>query len=213
MASHSEKAVETLRQMGTAPGDWHLTPIKWVKELRVVVGLVTCPACDGHRWVRLDEHGRAIPAPKVTASYADDYATYLAQSRARDEYLRLAREEENARRKFNYDALGNCQACARKKRGYRCSSGYVRGPVEMEVMVGYPQFPPGALFDSRFRGGCHCDLCNKLILKSGRVPVDGVGADGVAHAMWVGEDCARKFLNVKVKRPKDSVMEDPEQAP
>jgi hypothetical protein len=28
------------------------------------------------------------------------------------------------------------------------------------------------------------------------------------HGMWVGEECAKKFLSVKIKRKADSIMED-----
>ena len=74
-------------------------------------------------------------------------------------------------------------------------------------MVGYPRFPAGTIFDSRFWGGLHCNLCNKLILKSNRVPVYATGDDGVTHGMFVGEDCARKFIDVKIRRGEDSIME------
>jgi hypothetical protein len=88
--------------------------------------------------------------------------------------------------------------------------GTVRGLVERMVMVGYPQFPAGAKFDSRFvgRDAYCCQLCGKTIEKSGRVPVNTDGA--APHAMWVGEDCARKFLDVRIQRKADSVMEDPQ---
>lgn len=85
--------------------------------------------------------------------------------------------------------------------------GKVSGIVRTTVKVGYPQFPAGARFDSRFGGGMNCALCNKLILKSGRVPVHATGVDGVTHGMFVGEDCGKKFLDVKLKRDADSIME------
>lgn len=82
-----------------------------------------------------------------------------------------------------------------RKRGY--SLGTVKGPVQKMVMVGRPKWPQGVKFDSRFHSGCHCGLCNKSINKF--VPVVAVDAAGVAHGMWVGEDCARKFLGAVEK--------------
>lgn len=85
--------------------------------------------------------------------------------------------------------------------------GKIRGMVRANVMVGYPQFSPGTRFDSQFAAGQRCHLCNKLIMKSHRVPVQATGDDGRAHGMFVGEDCARKFLDVELKRDDDSIME------
>lgn len=103
---------------------------------------------------------------------------------------------------------GNCPRCGVLKRGWGIiPQGKVKGRVLAKVKVGYPRFPPGTRFDSRFFGGLHCNLCNKLVLKSRRVPVHAIGRDGVKHGMFVGEDCARKFLDVKIKRDDDSIME------
>lgn len=69
------------------------------------------------------------------------------------------------------------------------------------------EFPAGVRFDSRFGDGMHCALCNKLIMKSGRVPVHATHPIRVTHGMFVGEDCPKKFLDVKLKRDDDSIME------
>jgi hypothetical protein len=62
---HSAKALATIRIMGTEPSQWSLTPIKWAKEEREVVGLVTCPTCRGSksRWSpsSLDINAIAVP--------------------------------------------------------------------------------------------------------------------------------------------------------
>src|SRR6266404_1745100 len=45
--THSEKALETLRQMGTGPQNWAMTRIVWKKEFRPVPAKVRCPECQG----------------------------------------------------------------------------------------------------------------------------------------------------------------------
>lgn len=195
MATHSEKAMATLAGMNTAPADWQLTPIKWVEEEREVMGEVTCPTCRGHRDVCRDADGKVIPPP-VLVEYGQPGSF---------DSVEKVNQYQLAARKQSRPSYGNCPTC-RNRKGY--CTGRVKGLVRARVMVGYPQFPKGTKFDSRFIGGCHCHLCNKQILKSWRVPVHGGGADGRTHGMWVGEDCARKFLDVKVKRAADSIMED-----
>jgi hypothetical protein len=198
MATHSEKAMATLTEMGTVPSVWQLTTIKWVEEEREIMGEVTCPTCDGDRDVCRDADGKVIPPPAlVSCGVGADEA-----AERRRQYHGEAWEQARKQGRHSY---GNCPTC-RNRKGY--CTGRVKGLVREMVMVGYPQFPAGTKFDSRFSGGCHCHLCNKQILKSWRVPVHGVGADGRVHGMWVGEDCAKKFLAVKVKRAADSIMED-----
>lgn len=190
MATHSDKALTTIACMGTTPADWQLTPIKWVMEEREIIGLVRCPTCNGDKWVRKDGD-KAIPRPTGALELS--------------EYLRLARNEA-VRAGYGY---GNCPKClyhSRKGWGWM-ARGEVAGLVKATVPVGYPQFPEGVSFDSRFCGS-NCNLCNKSIMKSGRVPVHATGADGKVHGMFVGEDCALKFLAVKIKRDKGSIMED-----
>jgi hypothetical protein len=187
---HSAKALTTLARMGTSPMQWQLTPIKWIEEEREVPGLVTCPTCHGHKFVRIVE-GRVIPPPP-----ANSRDSFAYNNEARQEALRAN------------SPYGNCPTCGKRKGGWgMIPQGKIKGMVRAKVMVGYPQFPPGTRFDSRFAGGLHCNLCNKRVMKSHRVPVQATGDDGVTHGMFVGEDCARKFLDVKLKREDDAIME------
>ena len=210
-STHSDKALATIYAMGTTPDDWHLTPIVWREEEREVPGEVECPLCDGTKWVRftvasmgLPERERAvIPVPSW-----DDRKALL-------DYQHEAKREAHGRQSFYANSYGNCPKCTVNKRrgkftgGGLYTTGKVKGLVRAKVLVGYPQWPSGVRFDSRFGGGMHCNLCNKLILKSWRVPVDATSAlNGKVHGMYVGEDCAKKFLGVKLKREEDSVMED-----
>ena len=187
---HSAKALATLAGMGTTPMQWQLTPIEWIEEERVVPGLVTCPTCHGHKFVRIVE-GQVIPPPPANSRDSFDY-----NNEAR-------RDAFKANKRY-----GNCPTCGVLKRGWgMIPQGKIKGMVRAKVMVGYPRFPPGTQFDSRFTGGLHCNLCNKTIMKSKRVPVHATGDDGVTHGMFVGEGCAQKFLDVKLKRDEDSIME------
>jgi len=187
---HSAKALTTLARMGTKPSQWQLTPIEWVEEEREVPGLVRCPTCQGRKFVRI-EGGEVIPRPP--ANSPDSFV-----------YDQEARRDAHRAHKL----YGNCPTCGQKKRGWgTIPQGKIKGMVREKVEVGYPQFPPGTQFDSQYHGGHNCNLCNKWIMKSGRVPVHATGDDGVTHGMFVGEDCARKFLDVRIKRDKNSIME------
>jgi hypothetical protein len=187
---HSAKALTTLARMRTTPTQWQLTPIKWVEEERIVDGLVRCPTCHGEKFVRIVD-GCVIPPPPPNTRESFDYGNEARREASRD-----------------HRPYGNCPTCGVQKRGWGIiPQGKVKGKVRANVMVGYPQFPPGTRFDSQYAGGNHCNLCNKLILKSNRVPVHATGDDGVSHGMFVGEDCARKFLDVRLKRKDDAIME------
>jgi hypothetical protein len=189
---HSAKALATLAMMGTTPSQWQLTPIKWVEEEREVPGLVTCPTCHGHKFVRIVE-GQVIPPPPYSAGHSVNH-----------EYSQEAHRDARKAHK----PYGNCPTCGKQKGGWgMIPQGKIKGLVRAKVQVGYPQFPTGTRFDSRFRDGLHCHLCNKLIMKSHRVPVLATGGDGITHGMFVGEDCAQKFLDVKLKHDDDSIME------
>lgn len=198
--THSDKALTTLATMATTPDQWALTEILWVEEERLVMGQVTCPTCLGCKWVRY-ENGQAVPQVASTFVGHGGGPSFDDVNAARS----------TARQNPGYSLYGNCPTCKaplRTKLGrVGGCTGKVPGLVLKAIMVGYPQFPAGARFDSRFAGSC-CHLCAKRIEKSGRVPVNTITTDGAQHAMWVGEDCARKFLNVKIKRADDSVMED-----
>lgn len=191
MTKHSDKALTTLTQLGTTPDAWTLTEIDWVEEEREVPGLVRCPECDGSKWTRYDVDGKAIPVPALN-------------SHDRFEYTNAARRESRANGGTLYGSCRRCRGTRGSMRGY--PTGKVAGLVMALVMVGYPRWPVGTAFGSRFARGMSCHLCGKTILKSGRVPVNTDGA--APQGMWVGEDCARKFLSVKIKRADRSVMED-----
>lgn len=194
MNKHSDKALETLRQMNTSPSDWALTPIRWVEEMRDVPGFVTCPTCQGHRNVCLDAAGAVIPPP-ARPEYGQ--AGYWEARQASDAYEHAARRSGGI--------YGNCPGCYLKRDRYR--TGTVKGTVRMKVKVGYPVWRDGVRFDSRFNSSGDCDLCAKGIKASGVVPVQAVGPDGRVHGMYVGEACGRKFLEVKLKRAKDAIIE------
>lgn len=224
--SHSDKGKETLRQMGTTPDQWILTPIKWVQEKRMIKEEVTCTTCDGHKQVLFEEPYKAIPWPVQPKDpyYHPDYQNFTQEEldslhqeykelkKVRDEY------EKKIREKFpRYSDQGNCPDCNTKKycgRDYR--TGKMWGLVERLVWVGYPQWPQGVKFDSRFeygigpiKGFYRCALCAKSIfdLWSGLVPVCTREGVTPAHGMWVGKDCAKKFLALKPGTKKDHLLE------
>lgn len=221
--THSDKGLETLTLMNTTPEQWALTPIKWVAEQRLVLVERVCPTCDGLRGI-LKVDGEILPVPPQAAypQYVEyDETDKEAEARVcaawevGHENYRLAREWREAYEAEvkatgackNFSSNGNCPTCLKTK-------GWCRGKAlvlaEQTVMVGYPQWLPGARFDSRFgandKGWYCCGLCNKTIKKSHLVPVQAPGAPEKAHAMWVGEDCAKKIFRLSLKKKKDQYL-------
>ena len=183
---HSDKALKTLALLGTVPSDWKQTDIRWVDEVREVVREATCPVCYGARRVAVDPETKqphVIPAEIASNFYR------------RESFLRA--------QKTTYISCENCVAKFGRHRGY--STGKVPALVKVTVYVGYPIWPEGTKFDSRFRSSetnryC-CQLCSKS-LKSYQVPVVGRDSDGQVHGMWVGTDCAKKFLGgLQIRTP------------
>lgn len=182
MTNHSLKALRTLHLMNTAPADWKQADIRWSEQERMVPGLVKCPACRGHRRVLSSEknvYKLVTMTDEIAAKYYRPSAPY-----AMDDYA-----------KENGLFMVGCLKCYDYRS--RWSTGKVRGLVKRMVMVGVPQWPVGTVFDSRFHvtetNRYCCELCSKS-LKSLQVPCVGTGSDGATHGMWVGQDCAKKFL-------------------
>ncbi len=195
MATHSEKALKTLELMDSAPEAWKQADVKFVKELCKVPGEVTCPDCLGGKVIARDEAGNIIRPPQTgdfPGKFGQSY-DYYAWHEAHRAYQKLA-ESQGAPR----GGRGNCQKCRctnPRARLYGWSIGKVQGMVEQMMWVGYIQWPAGIKFQSRFQGGRHCALCNKFIYASDMVPAVGSRrSDGQALGMWVGADCAKKFL-------------------
>lgn len=203
MTTHTDKALETLRLMGTTPEQWRLADIKWVMEERVVKGEVNCPDCHGRKRVVKDAAGNIMPRP-VEVAYGNE--GWHASHEAVRAYDLEARKQGGQR--------GNCERCRvhnPRARAHGYSMGKVPGLVKKMVEVGYPIWPEGVVKDSRFAltkaGYYHCQLCNKKVVKSGMVAVHTVGAGKHEHGMYVGEDCARKFLELDRKLKDDQMME------
>jgi transposase-like protein len=174
-----------LTEVNTAPGDWKQADIRWVEEERTVLRPVNCPKCHGDRHVYTLQGGTEIV--EMPAHFYD------RQDKIRNEKL--------VRR-----ACHKCVATRGRYQGY--ATGKVLGEVKAMVMVGYPVWPAGVAFDSRFRRTetqryC-CELCSKSLM-SFQVPAVGKSADGRSHGMWVGTDCAKKFLpGVHIYPPADA---------
>lgn len=184
MDKHSLKGLKTIEAMGTAPGDWHLTPIKWSRVVMTVPTQVTCPSCRGHGQTNFEEDG-SMAVNKIPT---DDYHEW------REEAYRIRQLRK-----------GKCPTCPPSRKWPGLGTGTVTEYREQEVTLGTPVWAAGTLFDSRFAGQHRdsvrvCELCSKSItgVWSGRVPVQGRGSDGKIHGMWVGEDCARKVLGVEI---------------
>lgn len=200
--THSDKAKATLAAMGILGATFTVPNFRWVEEERLVLREVTCPSCDGGKYVQYDAEGKLIPRPKWI-NYGQP--GHYERERERSAYDREARK--NARGSF-----GNCTTCMNKRTKWgRICTGKVEATVTATVLVGYPIWPEGTVLDSRFQSGGCCQLCNKRVPSRRFVAVHAPDAQGKHHALWVGEDCARKILSVKVpKTPnEDAVVSGP----
>jgi len=193
MATHSEKALKTLELMDTAADLWKGADVKFVKELCNVLGEVNCPDCLGGKVVAKDANGAIIHPPQTSDFPTADGKSYeyYKWHDARRAYEKLAKEQGSVYGR-------GCERCRNtnpRARMYGYSTGKVKGIVEQLRWVGHVQWPAGTKFLSRYQGGRHCALCNKFIYASAMVPVVGSRrSDGAPLGMWVGSDCATKFL-------------------
>ena len=170
MKDFSPKDLRTLEYIKSDPSEWELTPVKWVKEKRMMRVKVDCEVC----------YGRG-------ATYVNLESGKVAKDA---DYKNINNKEWRA--KNTYKECPVCPPSRGRAAGHR-STGKVWVEKLVEVTVGYPQWAKGTIFDwSRF-ADCDCELCGKKIKKTNLVPVMGKDKDGQYHGMWVGIDCARKF--------------------
>ena len=183
MEKHSEKGLNTITRMNTVPADWAFVEIVWKEELRTVPTKCTCPHCFGttHGWENWKGAKCYAEAKKMTLLENK----ILAKAAGVNESSFFQVEDFATGKGFK---RGSCDKCNGK--------GWIVMDKERLVMVGYPQWHEATLFDSRFRN-YGCELCGKEVLKSNLYPVTARGADGRIHGMWVGMDCAKKFLGIK----------------
>lgn len=200
MSKHSDKALTTLTAMATTPEQWKHCDVLWKLEMREVPGLVRCPDCLGGKVVLKDEAGEIVKPPETDdfpPKYEDSKYDYYAWQKADRQYTADVGAQVKAAGGHWDSYRGNCSRCVnqnRRARMYGYCTGKVPGMVMKEVGVGYVQWPAGVTFDSRYHGGRSCGLCNKSVYASNLLPVTGTGDDGNVHGMWVGCDCAKKFL-------------------
>lgn len=211
---HSDKARETLRLMNSAPERWHIAEIEWKKELRFVPTKVKCPACEGKGRAFVRRSNSELVSGIYRASpFIKAFLIARGDRRAEMKYFSYTEGDKRAWMEAEGIAETACPTCpARRKFGGQYGTGEVVRPVERLVLVGYIKWTPGTRFNSRFgygaaRSAHQCALCAKGINKSGRVPVQGTAFDGTPLGMFVGEDCARKFLSVEAFK-KDEFLND-----
>lgn len=196
MNTHSEKGLKTIEQAGTKPTDWSLTPIKWQFLNLLMPTKIKCPDCHGHGRTHVN---------LATGKVAKDQTHENLNDRSPGGW--------NTKNEYKC-----CPGCftgkGRGGRGGYAGSGKITVQKMQKVLVGTAVFAKGTLFDSRFhehnRANCLvCELCSKSIMGawSFRVPVQARGADGRIHGMWVGEDCAKKFLGIEVALTEDQKLE------
>lgn len=222
--AHSEKGLETLRQMNTTPADWGLTPIKWEKKLYPTMVWVKCQTCDGEGSLYTLEGNTEKLTAKLAAKALgwSDYQVEQASAWRMRNVKELTahgchvcpwvRPTRTGREYFWEHTYENGE----KRQAFsQChgEQGYVKELRNVEKMVGTVLWAKGTQFDSRFGDNENnknyradgCQLCAKPIPSQRFVPLNGKSPDGTIHGIWAGEDCARKFFGVKAFTPEQVV--------
>lgn len=213
MTTHSDKARATLAAMNTQASDWHMAEIVWRKELRRVPTKIKCRSCKGTGRAFLRRSDSAyICAPYDSCAHVKAFLKTKGDPRAEASYFSTTPADRRAWLEAEGIGEAQCPTCPARRKWNGYGTGEVIALVEREVEVGYIQWPDGCRFDSRYqysdgRSLTHCALCSKGINQSGRVPVVGQDATGQWHGMFVGEDCARKFMSFE-RFKKDSFISD-----
>ncbi len=94
-----------------------------------------------------------------------------------------------------YTVLDDDMKMNRRGIGVNIDAGATGKWVDFDIRTGYAMWPEGTRFDSRFAHH-DCMVCGKPHIKSGLVPVMGkdITDEEHWHGMWVGQDCAKKFM-------------------
>ena len=109
-----------------------------------------------------------------------------------------------------YSILRSRQQMNKRKVGFSAEIGAIGKWSKMPMNVGVVQWPKDdqgnnlVRFDSRFHHH-DCMVCGKPHIKSGLVPVMATDDENQWHGMWVGQDCAKKFMGfMKFTVPADA---------
>lgn len=229
MTAHSDKATQTLELMNTVGADWKHPAVEWKQELVKVLDAVWCPTCRGEKKAYYTAEQAA--QPYTSQDIKDDAPAAFTWPEGEVEYVYThgastmtsfnnsfglkheVRKQHAARLGVVEQGCRTCYRLAKQTWGGRehgrasvHSCGRVLALVKKLMWVGYIQWPTGTQFGtSRFANSygesrTHCELCAKGINRSNRVPLVTI-KDGQARAMWVGQDCARKFTGTMPLKP------------
>ena len=207
--------------MDTKPSDWGMCEIVWKEEMRLRPVKVPCKHCGGH----ISTYKLAGGGVHSEPIYGDGEAWKKGEVTYDDAAMEIEKKNiliaagkspdygyvsEQHLGTLGYEKIA-CPHC--DHRPYRsnsrfnfCNYGYTTELKMCKVMVGYPQWAKATNFDSRFRHN-DCNLCGKTLKRGDAYPVTGRGDNGIIHGMWVGADCAQKFLGIKnFKKAENQVM-------
>jgi len=109
-----------------------------------------------------------------------------------------------------YSTVKSKQTMNKRKVGFDADVGTIGKWSKTPMTVGIVQWPKDddgnniVKFDSRFHHH-DCMVCGKPHIKSGLVPVMATDDEKDWHGMWVGQDCAKKFMGfMKFTVPADA---------
>lgn len=220
-SAHSQKGLETLKQMAVDPETVGHVHVIYVKEQRPVTKHWQCAVCDGRGFAPMplkDAKGRAEPTPEQAAKlrHVGGYVkVYDAKCKAVGDCWQIPEAKRKLVRCPRECELREVVAI-RRNRVFRETEYQVYETRDVIFTVGYPQWSKGVRHDSRFNEvrseHYQCELCAKAIPSGRRCPIEGKDAKGKPHGLMVGEDCAKKFTGTvfqgeKVDRNQEIIME------
>lgn len=205
---HSEKALKTIAMMSTVPTDWGRTEIKW-EERRIPTEVwVLCPSCAGSGRVgTLD--GKTVPSHDAHNKGARD-TIRPCETCPRVRWTRQGRRWYWQHGQEGDPGGDRHHGHPDSRPSYHEMNGLVLATLLVNQRVGVVQWAKNTHFDSRFAASWdQCQLCAKVVPSQIFCPVTGRGSDGVIHGMWIGQDCAKKFFQIKNFKKDEVVLREP----
>lgn len=199
---HSPKTAQTIEMMDTKPESWGIAPITWRMEERDMLIRVVCKECHGkgiiysactyNGEVRSQEavYNELKESGKIVTGYENyDAPNYVPF----DKFYRSAeiREAFGVKEIARFSHDGKCPKCYQGQ-GRKGPGVVWEFRENVKCNVGYPAWPAGTTFPSRFNG-CDCEACGKNKIKSGTIPVMARTNDGGHVGMYVGNACVKRF--------------------
>jgi hypothetical protein len=179
----SPKAAATFEDMGTNPKDWHKVRMKKCFEIREREVFTPCPTCDGNGYEDWRTKAKCSGGCAVSESGTK---LWLKWGESRNDPSKVVWQ-------------------MRKVTSPNYQKYVVKQKLLCEVEWMEPDWLGTPVYASRFArrsggvtGAKQCELCAKAIPSGWFVAVETQPENGRVKAMYVGTDCAKNFLGLKL---------------